>query len=94
MTEVDKSEVMLSGPNGEPLVQKTPGVCGGKACVGNTRIGVWLLIAHLQDGASEVDLLNAFPILLPEHIAAAREYYRLHPAEIDEAIRKNELMEE
>ena len=26
------------------LIEKTPGVCGGKACVRNMRIAVWMLV--------------------------------------------------
>jgi uncharacterized protein (DUF433 family) len=94
MINVEKSEVVLWGPKGEALIEKTPGVCGGKACLGTTRIGVWLMIAYMKDGASDNDIFEGYPTVSPQDLAAAREYYRLHPEEIDEAIRKNELFEE
>ncbi len=27
-----------------PIIQKTPNVCGGDACIRNTRIRVWLIV--------------------------------------------------
>ncbi|HLW67594.1 MAG TPA: DUF433 domain-containing protein [Gemmataceae bacterium] len=34
-------------------VRKTPGVCGGDACIRNTRIPVWLLVAWMKDGLND-----------------------------------------
>jgi uncharacterized protein (DUF433 family) len=42
------SEVVLHGRNGEALVQKTSGVCGGEACIRDTRIMVWLLVSLMR----------------------------------------------
>ena len=94
MIETRQSEVVLAGPNGEALIQKTPSVCGGDACIRNIRIMVWLLVALKKDGASEAKLLAAYPTLSTEDLQAAWEYYRLHPEEIDEAIKANEGDEE
>jgi hypothetical protein len=47
----NKSEGMKQADSKVALdIRKTPGVCGGGACVGRTRIPVWLLIAYLNDG--------------------------------------------
>jgi uncharacterized protein (DUF433 family) len=85
-----KSQVVLEGPNGEPLIQKTPDVCGGDACIRNSRIMVWLLVAFKKGGWSEQKLLDNYPDLTPEDLTAAWEYYARYPEEIEEAIRLNE----
>lgn len=85
MVETDKSVVVLAGPNGEPLVRKTPDVCGGDACIGNTRIMVWLLVAFKKGGMGDEEILANYPTLTPQALAAAWEYYRLHPEEIEQA---------
>jgi uncharacterized protein (DUF433 family) len=90
MLDTANSEVVLRSHNGEPLIRKTPGVCGGDACIRDTRIMVWLLVAFEQSGMIDQDLLAAYPSLCLADLHAAREYYRLHPEEIDDAIRLNE----
>ena len=39
-------------------IQKTPGVCGGDACIRQTRISVWVLVNARRLGISEADLLE------------------------------------
>ncbi|MFM7364679.1 MAG: DUF433 domain-containing protein [Cuspidothrix sp.] len=64
-------------------VQKTPGVCGGYACIRNTRIPVWVLVSLRQQGANDRELLENYPSLTPEDLIAAWEYYEQHTSEID-----------
>ena len=71
-------------------VQKTPGVCGGDPCVVRTRIPVWMLEQSRRLGASEADLLKAYPSLRAEDLANAWAFVRSHGGEIDEQIRANE----
>ena len=71
-------------------VQKTPGVCGGRACIRDTRITVWGLVNLRRLGATEEQILENIVGLTPEDLRAAWDYYRQHPAEIDEDIRENE----
>jgi uncharacterized protein (DUF433 family) len=71
-------------------VQKTPNVCGGDACIRNTRITVNGLVEWRKLGLSDERILEIIEGLTPEDLAAAWEYYPLHPAEIDEDIRENE----
>ncbi len=71
-------------------VQKTLGVCGGDACIRNTRITVWGLILSRKLGTSDATVLENIVGLTPEDIDAAWDYYRRNPGEIDEAIRENE----
>jgi uncharacterized protein (DUF433 family) len=84
------SEVVLSGPNGEPLVRKTPGVCGGEACSRDSRIMVWLLVSFMRQGVTDAEILSNYPTLTAQDLDAARAYYRQHSDEIDEAIAANE----
>jgi uncharacterized protein (DUF433 family) len=73
-----------------PGIKKTPGVCGGDACVANTRIPVWVLEQARRLGMSAADLLRNYPTLRAEDLANAWAYVRSHREEIDEAIRLNE----
>lgn len=73
-----------------PGVEKTPGVCGGSACIVRTRIPVWLLVEARNAGASEAHLLHSFPALRAEDLLNAWVYYRANKAEIDEEILENE----
>lgn len=91
MRSTAQSQVVLAGPGGEPLIRKTPDVCGGDACIRSTRIMVWLLVDLKRAGASDEEILKGYPGLTPEDLAAAWEYYRLHPQEIDEAIANQEV---
>ncbi len=86
MTGVQDSEVVLRGPDGEAFVRKTPGICGGDACVGNTRIMVWLLVGYRKQGVTDAQLLQYYPGLASKYLTAAWEYYRLHPDEIDQTL--------
>lgn len=71
-------------------VQKTPGVCGGRACIRNTRITVWGLVNSHRLGAADEQILENIVGLTPEDLQGAWDYYREHPAEIDDDIRANE----
>jgi uncharacterized protein (DUF433 family) len=90
MINAQDSEVVLASPNGEALIRKTPMVCGGDACIRNSRIMVWLLVAFKRGGMTDEQLLYGYPGLTAEDLAAAWEHYKLHPQEIDAAIRANE----
>lgn len=73
-----------------PGIEASPDVCGGDACVVRTRIPVWLLEKARRDGASDADLLRAYPSLRAEDLAGAWAYARVHHDEIDERIREDE----
>ncbi len=76
-----------------PGIEKTPGVCGGVACVAHTRIPVWLLVGYKQLGATDAVLLDAYPTLDAENLSHAWAYYRFHREEIDQQIVENETDE-
>jgi uncharacterized protein (DUF433 family) len=91
MMSTQTSEIVLTGPNGEALVRKTPDVCGGDACIRETRIMVWLLVDIMNAGISDPEILEGYPTLTARDLDSAREYYRLHAEEIDNLIASQEL---
>ncbi len=71
-------------------ITRTPGVCGGDACVRLTRIPVWVLVSFRRQGVDDAGLLESYPSLEPADLAAAWEYHRQHPDEINAAIADQE----
>lgn len=71
------------------MIQKTPGVMGGAACVRKTRIAVWILVSLMQQGASSEELLSDYPGLTSLDIWATQVYHLRYPREIDDLIRGN-----
>jgi uncharacterized protein (DUF433 family) len=71
---------------GRTPIRKTPGVAGGEACIGDTRVTVWGLVQWRRLGLSDTEILERTGGLTPEDLRAAWEYYEQHPAEIDRAI--------
>ena len=85
-----KPKSVLVDAAGEPLIRKTAGVCGGDACIRNTRIMAWLLCSLKKKGLTEQQILYNYPSLTQMDLAAAWEHARQNPQEIEEAIRANE----
>jgi uncharacterized protein (DUF433 family) len=77
-------------PDGETWIRKTPRVCGGQACVRNTRITVWGLVESRRAGFSDAQLLREIEGLTAEDLRAAGEYAERNAEEIEAAIRLNE----
>lgn len=73
-----------------PGIDASPEVCGGKPCLVRTRIPVWLLEQARRLGASEQQLLLAYPSLRTEDLANAWAYVRAHQPEIEAQIQANE----
>jgi uncharacterized protein (DUF433 family) len=74
----------------EPLIRKTPGVCGGRACVGKRRIAVWMLVEARDLGISDDRLLTDYdPPLTRAELDAAWQYAAIHPDEIARDIQEN-----
>ena len=71
-------------------IEKTPGVCGGSACIRTTRIAVWLLVAWRKEGLTNGRILLHHPDLSEDDLEAGWAYYVKHVAEIDEEIKRNE----
>jgi uncharacterized protein (DUF433 family) len=51
-----------------------PGVCHGKPCVKGTRIWVSLIIDNLAAGATDDQILEAYPGLTKDDVRAALAY--------------------
>jgi uncharacterized protein (DUF433 family) len=62
---------------------KTPGVCGGKARVENTRICVHDVVGLLQTGESVESVTRQLPGLTRAQVYECLAYYEDHLAEID-----------
>ncbi|HEY9851138.1 MAG TPA: DUF433 domain-containing protein [Leptolyngbyaceae cyanobacterium] len=94
LSPADKAEAiqiltknLISGSQG---ITKTPGVCGGDACIANTRIPVWLMVSWRRQGSSDAELLQFYPHLSAADLVNVWAYADAHSAEIEEAITKNE----
>jgi uncharacterized protein (DUF433 family) len=75
-------------------ISQKPDRCGGDACVRETRIPVWVLVNYRRLGASDEDVLRAYPSLSGPDLEAAFGYAAANQEEIDRAIRENEEGEE
>lgn len=84
------NEVPTIPVTGEILISKTPGVCGGSACIRSTRIPVWLLVAWRRDGVGDRGLLEMYPSLSQRDLDAAWRYHAANQAEIDQEIKEDE----
>jgi uncharacterized protein (DUF433 family) len=72
-------------------ITKTPGKCGGRACIRDTRIPVWSVVVARRLGTSEQDLLGYF--VTPLHtgdVEAALTYFQQNSEEIEKDIRDND----
>lgn len=72
---------------GYPHIQKTPGVCGGRACIADTRIRVLDIVGLERRGFDPEEMLRmyAVPLTLAQ-VHAALAYYYDHPEEIEASI--------
>jgi uncharacterized protein (DUF433 family) len=64
-------------------VTKTPGVCGGKACIDSTRIRVMDVVWLHKEGRTPEQILTEYPDLTLEQVYAALAYYHGHKEEIE-----------
>jgi uncharacterized protein (DUF433 family) len=55
-------------------ISSDPNICFGKPCIHGTRIWVDLIIENVATGASDDDILNAYPALTTDDINAALVY--------------------
>jgi uncharacterized protein (DUF433 family) len=94
LTVSEKAQAMqiLAQSLGNPWrgIEKTPGVCGGDACIARTRIPIWVLVNARDLGISEAQLLKDYPTISATDLANAWVYASAYPAEIATAIRENE----
>ncbi len=74
----------------EAAIQKTPDVMGGEACIRRTRIAVWGLVVLKRLEFTDDRLLANYPGLTQDDLDAAWAYFAAYPAEIEDAIRRND----
>lgn len=74
----------------ELAIVRTPGVCGGSARIAGTRIPVWTVAALWRAGATDRQVLEAYPTMSANQLSEARLYLQGHEAEIDQDIREQE----
>ena len=70
-------------------ITKTPGVCGGRACIGGTRIPVWVVAAYVDMGKSDDELLMMWEPISRKQLANAKRYIEANPDEIQKDIAEN-----
>ena len=71
-------------------IEKTPGVCGGEACIRRTRHTVAGLVEWRRLGMTDEHILQAHPDLTLDDLKAAWDYFDQHPHEVEQAIKENE----
>ena len=78
----------------ESWIQKTPDVCGGEACIRQTRHTVWGVVEWQKLGLSDPQILARHPDLKQTDLDAAWAYYRQNPDEIEHALKLNDNLAE
>jgi uncharacterized protein (DUF433 family) len=71
-------------------IESTPDVCGGAACIQNTRIPVFILEGYRRLGLSDAEILQAYPTIGAGDLKNAWAYVRDHREQIDQEINENE----
>jgi uncharacterized protein (DUF433 family) len=78
-------------PSATSWIEKTPGVCGGDACIRGTRHTVYGLVEWKRLGLTDARILEHHPDLTQADLEAAWDYfYKRHREEIDQAIQEDE----
>lgn len=86
-----RSAEMQALKTGEwPGIDKTPGVCGGRARILRTRIPVWTVVQMRRLGSTDAEILESFPTLRADDLARAWVYAEAHRDAIAQQIRENE----
>jgi uncharacterized protein (DUF433 family) len=73
------------------LITKTPGVCGGRACIAGHRIRVLdVVVLHQKRGMSPEEIVYQFPGITLAHVQAALAYYFDNRSEIEADFQNDE----
>jgi len=64
-------------------IRSSPTVLGGDARIRNTRISVWLVVAHKEWGESDPEILAQYPGLNAADLTVAWDYYAANSRRID-----------
>jgi uncharacterized protein (DUF433 family) len=72
-------------------ITKTPGVCGGRACIAGHRIRVMdIVVWHEMRRQSPDQIVDLFPGITLADVHAALAYYFDHRQEIEDEFRKED----
>ena len=72
-------------------IEKTPGICGGRACIVGHRIRVMDIVGwHERRGYTVAQVMDLFPGITRADVHAALTYYYDNQEEIDIEFRKDE----
>ena len=71
-------------------ITKTPQVCGGKACIDNTRIRVMDVVWLHKEGLTPQQILDHYPDLNLEQVYAAISYGYGHQEEMEAEFGRDE----
>lgn len=72
-------------------ITKTPGVCGGRACIAGHRIRVMDIVGwHERRGYTVAAIVEMFPGISRADIHASLAYYYDHIHEIEDEFRKDD----
>lgn len=70
-------------------ITKTPGVCGGRACIAGHRIRVMdIVVWHERRGYTPDEIVDMFPGITLADVHAAMAYYFDHREEIEADLRQ------
>jgi len=76
-------------------ITKTPGVCGGRACIAGHRIRVMDIVAwHEEEAKTPAEIVEMFPSITLSDVHSALAYYYDHVDEIQQEMREHEEMVE
>lgn len=94
LTPEDRGQVLANAirrwGSVQPGIISTPDVSGGDPCIIRTRIPVWLLESLRRQGATDAELLKAYPQLQADDLFTAWAYVDVHREEIDRQIAEHE----
>src|SRR4051794_34090876 len=72
-------------------IEKTPGICGGRACIAGHRIRVQdIVVMHEMRGLTPKEIVAEFPGITLADVHAALTYYYDNPQEIADELREAE----
>src|ERR1700676_5263647 len=70
-------------------IEKTPGVCGGRACIAGHRIRVQdIVVLHEMQGMTPKEIIIQYPSITLADVHAALAYYYDNQQEIADELRK------
>lgn len=80
---------------GKHYITKTPGVCGGKACIAGHRVRVMdIVIQHQMRGLCPEEIVFQYPSITLAQVHAALAYYYDNREEIEGDVRRDHELAE